>query len=110
MRKVSDAVYSVAARRVEDPHHPRGYRIVCNKPELRRRKHKLLAEGPFNCVHCGQDVHYLKDSSMPSEYADIELCHREPKGMGGAKTDDDWSNIGLGHKVCNRENGSKRVA
>lgn len=107
-KKVS--TFKGPVQKVEDLHHPRGYRIVCSKPELKKRKHKLLAEGPLECIHCGQSVRFLKDSGIECEYADIELCHREPCGFHGAKRDDDWTNIGLGHRTCNSENGSKRVA
>jgi hypothetical protein len=42
------------------------------------------------------------------EYAEIDLCHVEPKGMGGARHDDHISNLVLGCRACNLANGSKR--
>ena len=95
---------------VQDPQHPRGYRELCTLAEKRRRKHWLMSQGKFDCIHCGKDVRFSPDGEKESEYPDIELCHRESQGMNGSKRDDHISNLGLGHTVCNRENGSKRVA
>ncbi len=86
--------------RVEDEHHPRGYREICNAQELRRRKHELLSQGQ-TCMYCSEPW---------GEYNDVVLAHREPKGMGGARHDDHRSNLGLAHSRCNLQNGSKRIA
>ena len=47
----------VAVERIEDPHHPRGYREICSPAELRRRKNKLIlnAEGHPVCHLCGEE-------------------------------------------------------
>jgi hypothetical protein len=42
------------------------------------------------------------------QYGEIELCHKEPKGMGGARRDDHTDNLTLACRICNRENGSRR--
>jgi hypothetical protein len=95
-------VYSSAGvRRIEDEFHPRGYREICSNAELRRRKHELMAKGLLVCFYCNRDLREL-------EYDEIDLCHVEPKGMGGARHDDHMSNLVLGCRACNLENGSKR--
>jgi hypothetical protein len=55
------------------------------------------------CFYCNGDL-------RKAEYAEISLCHVEPKGMGGARHDDHMDNLVLGHHSCNLENGSKRPA
>jgi hypothetical protein len=47
---------------------------------------------------------------MFSEYSDIDLEHKEPKGFHGAFRDDHMTNLALAHRACNQEKGSKRVA
>jgi hypothetical protein len=69
---------------------------------MRRRKHMMMASGKF------EDCYYCHESLILSTYDQIEAIHIEPKGMGGARHDDHPSNLALGHRVCNRENGSKR--
>lgn len=90
--------------RIDDPHHPRGYREDCSPAELRRRKHWLLINNPV-CMYCGKN--FREDGS---EYSDIHLAHKESKGMGGAKHDDHLDNLGLAHAAENLANGSRRVA
>jgi hypothetical protein len=97
-------VYSGAGvRRIEDEFHPRGYREICSASELRRRKHTLMASGDLTCFYCKEDMRNC-------EYSEIELCHIEPKGLGGARHDSHMENLALGHRICNLENGSKRPA
>ena len=92
-----------AVQRIDDPHHPRGYREVCSAPELRRRKNLLIlkAEPHPLCHLCGEGF---------SNYSEIELEHIEPKGMGGAWHDDHMDNLALAHRSCNREKGSRHIA
>jgi hypothetical protein len=87
-------------RLVADQFHPRGYREICSPPELKRRKLKLLAKSQ-ECFYCHK--HF-------DDFRDIDLCHIEPKGMGGARHDDHMDNLALGHHSCNLENGSRRPA
>jgi hypothetical protein len=94
---------SAGTRRIEDQFHPRGYRELCSAMELRRRKHRLMASLELECFYCGGDL-------RKAEYAEIDLCHKEPKGMGGARHDDHADNLTLGHHACNLQNGSKRPA
>lgn len=99
-------------QRIDDPHHPRGYREICSLAELRDRKNKMISqrvyEGKLLCVYC----HGSFADPLTGEiyYRNIELCHLIPKGMGGATHDDHWENLALGHRSCNFENGSKRMA
>jgi len=86
--------------RVIDDHHPRGYREICSKQELRRRKHELIAKGE-HCIYCPEPF---------TDYRQIVLAHKEPKGMGGANHDDHRDNLALAHDICNLRNGSKRLA
>lgn len=71
--------------RIEDSHHSRGYRELCTPSELRRRKHALLAKDP-TCWLCGEKF---------TDYREIELEHKEPKGMGGARRDDHRDNLAI---------------
>jgi hypothetical protein len=89
-------------RIIMDPHHPRGFRELHSPAVLRNRKHFLLSIKPV-CEGCGAS--FLEDKTP---YDQIELWHIEPKGVGGARRDDHPSNTALGHKKCNRDNGSKR--
>ncbi|MGH9501692.1 MAG: HNH endonuclease signature motif containing protein [Terriglobales bacterium] len=83
--------------RVMDDTHPRGYREECSGWELRRRKNLLIARGE-GCLYCDETF---------NDYRQIELAHRNSKGMGGSRHDDHISNLGLAHRFCNRKNGSK---
>jgi hypothetical protein len=101
LKKQSKRVYvSAGVRRIADEFHPRGYREMCSAAELRRRKHTLMAHLLY-CFYCDEDL-------RRSEYSEIDLCHKEPKGMGGARHDDHFDNLTLAHHSCNLENGSKR--
>ena len=97
------AFHKGPVERVADEFHPRGFRELCTPAELRRRKHVLMATGPLTCLYCDRNLKEL-------EYSQIELCHKEPKGMGGARRDDSMLNLALGCATCNRENGSRRLA
>jgi hypothetical protein len=94
---------SAGVRKIDDEHHPRGYRLICSKAELRKRKHMLMASGDLTCFYCHKDL-------RTCEYEEIDLCHIEPKGHGGARHDDSMDNLALGCRICNLENGSKRPA
>lgn len=83
--------------RVMDDTHPRGYREECSEAELRRRKDALIVKGE-GCLYCSKPF---------EDYRQVELAHKQSKGMGGAKHDDHRDNLGLAHRWCNRANGSK---
>jgi hypothetical protein len=75
-------------QRIEDAFHPRGYRERCSRGELRRRKHELMSQLELTCLYCKTDLRKL-------EYDEIDLCHIEPKGMGGARHDDHRDNLAV---------------
>jgi hypothetical protein len=87
----------VSIRKIEDPAHPRGYRVLCSDGELRKRKLKLL-ETQRDCFYCHEPF---------ADFREVELCHLISKQNGGGRRDDDWTNLTLGHTSCNRKNGSK---
>jgi 5-methylcytosine-specific restriction endonuclease McrA len=72
-------------------------RETCTPAELRRRKNMLLKSDPV-CAACGK---------VFDDYRDVELAHKESKGMNGWKTDDSWENLCLMHRDENREQGSR---
>jgi 5-methylcytosine-specific restriction endonuclease McrA len=84
-------------RRIDDPHHPRGWRELCSPAEMKRRKDKLLRDH-HTCAGCGE--HF-------TSYDEVELAHKVPKG--GGKRDDSWENLCLMHKAENREQGSRSL-
>lgn len=84
--------------RIEDQFHPRGYREKRSADQLRRIKNQLLLAGA-KCLYC---------ASPWTDYRDVEVAHKEPKGMGGARRDDHPDNLGLAHRACNWKNGSRR--
>ncbi len=83
--------------RVMDNSHPRGYREECSAAELRRRKNELIRQS-VSCLYCTEPF---------TDYRQVELAHRNSKGMGGFKRDDHRDNLGLAHRWCNRKNGSR---
>lgn len=89
----------LSVERIEDPHHPRGYREICSLAEQRKRKHELLSQPDPHCFYCKRPFVL---------YDEVDLAHILPKGMGGATRDDHRNNLALAHKSCNRLNGSKR--
>ena len=83
----------LGVRRVEDPHHPRGYR------ELRSPRRNAETPKPENrterdrkCAICHEEF---------TDYYDIVPDHRDPKGMGGAWRDDHPDNVRAAHWWCN---------
>lgn len=86
--------------RVEDPHHPRGYRELCTPAELNRRLKIKLKEQNSICGICNFPI---------EDFRDCVPDHREPKGMGGAFRDDHIDNIQAAHRACNNEKGSRRL-
>lgn len=93
---------SAGVWRIDDPSHPRGYRELCSPAVLRKRKVRLV-ESRINpeCWLCGE---------VFTDYNDIELEHKKPKGMNGARRDDHWDNLALAHSRCNSEKGSRRIS
>jgi len=91
----------LGVRRVEDPHHPRGYRELRSPAEMRKLLNRKVIKQDRKCAICHAEF---------SDYNDIVPDHRDPKGMGGAWRDDHPDNIQATHWWCNRDKGSTRMA
>ena len=63
----------LGVQRVEDPHHPRGYRELRSPAEMRRLLNRKIVEQYRKCAICLEDF---------TDYNDIVPDHRDPKGMG----------------------------
>lgn len=90
----------LGVQRIEDPHHPRGYRELRSPTEMRKLMNRKIVEQNGVCPICSEEF---------TEYSDIVPDHRNPKGMGGAFRDDHPSNIQATHYWCNGEKGSTRM-
>lgn len=87
--------------RIEDVHHPRGYRIRRSKAAMRTLLLIQTRKQKGQCCICR--VEFI-------DITDIVPEHRDPRGAGGAWRDDHEDNIGAAHSLCNMEKGSKRIA
>jgi hypothetical protein len=74
----------LGVQRVEDPHHPRGYRELRSPGEMKKLMNRKIAEQGGKCALCHESF---------TDYSDIVPEHRNPKGMGGAARDDHPDNI-----------------
>ncbi len=93
-------LFPVAVQRIEDPHHPRGYRELRSPAEMRRLLKQKTVEQGNKCGICGE---------LFIDVRDIVPDHKDPRGMGGARRDDHPDNIQAAHRLCNLEKGSRRV-
>ena len=64
----------VGIRRIEDPHHPRGYRELRSRAEMRKLLNRKIVEQDGICAIC----HFAF-----TDYNDVVPEHENPKGMGG---------------------------
>ena len=87
-------------RRIEDPHHPRGYRELRSSAEMRKLLNRKIVEQDRKCAICHEEF---------TEYNDVVPDHKNPKGMGGAWRNDHPDNIQATHFWCNEEKGSTRM-
>src|SRR5579863_9578165 len=90
----------LGVQRVEDPHHPGGYRELRSTAEMRKLLNRKIVEQGSICAICHEEF---------TDYNDVVPDHRDPKGMGGAWRDDHPDNIQATHWWCNGEKGSPRV-
>ena len=88
-----------AIERIEDPHHPRGYRELRTNAEMRKLLNRKITDQNRRCALC---------DTLFTNYDDIVPDHINPKGMGGAWRDDHPENIQAVHWWCNSEKGSCR--
>ena len=93
-------VIRMGVQRIEDPHHPRGYRELRSPAEMRKLLKRKVAEQNRVCAICDHEF---------TDYNDIVPDHKNPKGMAGAWRDDHPDNIQATHWWCNGEKGSTRV-
>lgn len=90
----------LGVQRIEDPHHPRGYRELRSASEMRKLLNRKIVEQDRKCAICHEEF---------TDYGDIVPDHRDPKGMGGAWRDDHPDNIQATHWWCNGEKGSTKM-
>jgi hypothetical protein len=90
----------LGVQRIEDPHHPRGYRELRSPAEMRKLLNRKIAEQDGKCAICHESF---------TDYSEIVPDHIEPKGMGGAWRDDHPDNVQASHGLCNLRKGSRRL-
>jgi hypothetical protein len=90
----------LGVQRIEDPHHPRGYRELRSPAEMRQLLNSKIAQQNRICAICLEEF---------TDYHDVVPDHKEPKGIGGAWRDDHPDNIQATHWWCNGEKGSTRM-
>ena len=90
----------LGVQRIEDPHHPRGYRELRSPAEMRKLLNRKVAEQGGECGICREAF---------TEYSEIVPDHIQPRGMGAARRDDHPDNIQAVHRRCNGQKGSKRT-
>jgi hypothetical protein len=94
------ATIKMGVQRIQDPHHPRGYRELRSPAEMRKLLKRKVTEQNGVCAICRCEF---------TDYGDVVPDHIDPKGMGGACRDDHPDNIQAAHWWCNGEKGSTRV-
>ena len=87
-------------QRIEDPHHPRGFRELRSPGEMRKLVNRKIVEQNVICPICEEKF---------TDYNDVVPDHKRCKGMGGAWRDDHPDNIQATHWWCNGEKGSTRM-
>jgi hypothetical protein len=93
-------VIRLGVQRVDDPHHPRGYRELRSPTEMRKLLDRKIVEQNGICPLCEKEF---------TNYGDVAPDHKRCKGMGGAWRDDHPDNIQAVHWWCNDEKGSTRM-
>ena len=92
--------FQLGVQRIEDPHHPRGYRELRSPAEMRKLLNRKIVEQDGKCAIC---------RTAFTDYSEIVPDHIEPKGMGGAWRDDHPDNVQAVHRRCNLQKGSRRL-
>jgi hypothetical protein len=92
-------LWEIGLRRIDDPHHPRGYRELRSNAEMRKLMNRKITAQNGICGICREKF---------TDYSDIVPDHISPRGMGGAWRDDHPDNIQAVHWWCNGEKGSSR--
>ena len=89
----------IGVRRIDDPHHPRGYRELRSNGEMRKLMNRKVALQHGMCALCREKF---------TDYSDVVPDHISPRGLGGAWRDDHPDNIQAVHSWCNGAKGSSR--
>lgn len=76
--------FQLGVRRIEDTHHPRGYRELRSPAEMRKVMKRKVVEQEGKCGICRVEF---------TDYNDIVPDHIDPRGMGGSWRDDHPENI-----------------
>lgn len=97
---VKPKLVRMGVQRIEDPHHPRGYRELRSPAQMRKLLNRKVVEQNGICPLCDEEF---------TDYSDVVPDHKEPKGMGGAWRDDHPDNIQATHWWCNSDKGSTRM-
>ncbi len=92
--------FVLPVQRVDDPHHPRGYRELRSPAEMRKLLARKVIEQGTKCGICKRRF---------IDCNDVVPDHISPKGIGSAWRDDHPDNIQAAHRRCNLEKGSKRL-
>ena len=74
----------LGVQRIEDRHHPRGYRELRSPAEMRKLLKRKIVEQNGICAICSEEF---------TNYCDVVPDHKNPKGMGGAWRDDSPDNL-----------------
>jgi 5-methylcytosine-specific restriction endonuclease McrA len=90
----------LGVQRIEDPHHPRGYRELRSPAEMRKLLNRKIVEQDGKCAICHETF---------TDYSETVPDHIEPKGMEAARRDDHADNIQAAHGRCNVRKGSRRM-
>lgn len=86
--------------RIEDPHHPRGYRVRLSKGRMAQLLMDKVVEQDRKCLICHETFDDMRE---------VTPNHNEPSSMGGAWRDDSPDNISAVHGRCNTDLGSRRL-
>ena len=67
--------FRLGVQRIEDPHHPRGYRELRSPAEMRKLLNRKIVEQDGKCAICQQA---FTDYNEIVPYAEIGIRHRMP--------------------------------
>ena len=67
--------FQLGVQRIDDPHHPRGYRELRSPAEMRKLLNRKIVEQDGKCAICH---HEFADCSDIVPYADFGIRHRMP--------------------------------
>jgi 5-methylcytosine-specific restriction endonuclease McrA len=79
--------------------HTKDGRLILSSADRTKQRLRLWNSRSHLCEICGMPIVY---------YAQMELDHKIPRGMGGGTRDDSDENQRVTHSWCNQAKGSKR--